>query len=168
MSTPAKAAQDGDAEGAPETSELEKKDVHPLEALFKRRNPSSDATSTPVKKLTPITTSFSFFDNNNDDEMEAVEQTTENFPTTPFTQKDLEWRGLRSAAPTPDTAAIGRRFSFDWRKSSHEADDDDDDEMSDAEAEHQLTQNTKANAVKNQLPDVAEEGRRRSRSRSRR
>ena len=157
-STPAKVTQDEKTPEAPQTSGLEEKEVHPLEALFKRRKPNADATSTPAKKLTPITTSFSFFDNNdkNDDNMEVVEETTENFPTTPFTQKDLEWRGLRSAAPTPDTAAIGRGFSFDWRKNSQEADDDDE-EMSDAEAELQLTQNTKANASKNHLPDVAEE-----------
>jgi hypothetical protein len=81
--------------------------------------------------------------------------TSTNEPLTPFTQKDLEWRGLRSAAPTPDTAAIGRRFSFDWRKGSHEKDEEDEDEDgSDIEAGKQLSNNTKANA---NLPDVAEE-----------
>lgn len=133
------------------------KEVHPLEALFKRAKPAPGPISTPAKKLTPINTSFSFFENN-EDTMEADGgEPIENMPTTPFTQKDLEWRGLRSAAPTPDTAAIGRRFSFDWRKGSHEADDDDDEEMGDAEADQQLSQNTKANAVAKRLPGVVEE-----------
>ena len=64
---------------------------------------------------------------------------------TPFTQRDLEWRGLRSAAPTPDTAAIGRRFSFDWRKGSQEVDHDDGEELSDGGVE-ETSKNTRANA----------------------
>jgi hypothetical protein len=130
------------------SSTPEKKEVHPLEALFKRA-PASASTPT---KLTPINTSFSFFDNDTGMEIDVDE--SGNAPATPFTQKDLEWRGLRSAAPTPDTAAIGRRFSFDWRKGSHEADDDEG-EMSDLEAEQQLSNNTKANSQ--HLPGVAEE-----------
>ena len=31
-------------------------------------------------------------------------------PLTPYTQRDFEWRGLRSAAPTPDTAHANKRF----------------------------------------------------------
>ncbi|KAF2007140.1 hypothetical protein P154DRAFT_481178 [Amniculicola lignicola CBS 123094] len=131
------------------------KDVHPLEALFKRpkppalSTPGSASTSTPAK-LAPINTSFSFFEN---DAMDVDGDASGNPPITPFTQKDLEWRGLRSAAPTPDTAAIGRRFSFSWRKGSHEVDDDDDDENT--EAGKQLSNNTKANA--SSMPDLIEE-----------
>jgi hypothetical protein len=132
------------------------KEVHPLEALFKRAKPADGAPATPAKKLTPINTSFSFFDAN-EETMQVDGESTENVPTTPFTQKDLEWRGLRSAAPTPDTATIGQRFSFDWRKGSQEADDDEDMEDLDADAEHQLSQNTKANATKVPLAGVAEE-----------
>jgi len=77
-------------------------------------------------------------------------------PTTPFTQRDIEWRGLRSAAPTPDTAGLGRRFSFDWRKNSQEADDDEDMGDVDSLAEQRLSQNTRANA-KAKLAEVAEE-----------
>jgi hypothetical protein len=135
------------------------KAVHPLEALFKRAKPADGAaTTTPTKKLTPINTSFSFFDNTDGDTMDvdAVGDPIEDAaPTTPFTQRDIEWRGLRSAAPTPDTAAIGRRFSFDWRKNSQEADEDEDMGELDADAEQRLTQNTRANASK--LPGVAEE-----------
>ena len=35
-------------------------------------------------------------------------------PQTPFTRRDLDARGLRSAAPTPDTAAIGKRMRMPW------------------------------------------------------
>jgi len=78
-----------------------------------------------------------------------------NLPATPYTQRDLEWRGLRSAAPTPDTAAIGRRFSFPWRNSSQEIDEENEDEDEDADAGAQLNNNTKANASR---PDtIAEE-----------
>jgi hypothetical protein len=63
-------------------------------------------------------------------------------PHTPFTRQDLQWRGLRSAAPTPDTAAIGRRFSFPWGR-----DDAEDEEESDVGAGVELKDNTRANAV---------------------
>ncbi|KAF1932988.1 uncharacterized protein M421DRAFT_53348 [Didymella exigua CBS 183.55] len=124
----------------------ESKEVHPLEALFKRAPPPT--LSTPTKPP-PINTSFSFFENETTSPPvgEPVGEPID-MPTTPFTQHDLEWRGLRSAAPTPDTAAIGKRFSFDWRKGSQEAnDDDDDDELSDGgmEASNQLSLNTRAN-----------------------
>ncbi|KAH7077920.1 hypothetical protein BKA63DRAFT_274579 [Paraphoma chrysanthemicola] len=142
------------------------KEVHPLEALFKRAKPTPGplSISTP-KKLTPITTSFNFFDgdaNAENMEVDQVGQVVDNAPTTPFTERDLEWRGLRSAAPTPDTAAIGRRFSFDWRKGSQEdADEEEDEDTGDAEADQQLSKNTKANAkanaANNKLPGVAEE-----------
>jgi hypothetical protein len=138
-------------EAQPTTSS--EKEVHPLEALFKRAKPADGATSTPTKKLTPIDTSFSFFDN--EEPMEVDGEPTDEAPTTPFTQRDIEWRGLRSAAPTPDTAAIGRRFSFDWRKNSQEADDDEDMGDVDSLAEQRLSHNTRANASK--LAGVTEE-----------
>ncbi|KAF2107909.1 hypothetical protein BDV96DRAFT_588379 [Lophiotrema nucula] len=132
----------------PSSPATEKKEVHPLEALFKRPKPpalsspssAKDAPmSTPAKGLAPINTSFSFFGSDNADE---VGQPVDGVPITPFMRQDIEWRGLRSAAPTPDTAAIGRRFSFPWRKGSQEADDDDDDDLED---DPQLMGNTKAN-----------------------
>lgn len=135
------------------------KEVHPLEALFKRAPPPT--LSTPTKPP-PINTTFSFFDNATTSPPAAsTEAADENAPVTPFTQRDLEWRGLRSAAPTPDTAAIGRRFSFDWRKGSQEHDDgeDEDDELSDAgaRAEEVLTLNTRANQGGGGLAGVIEE-----------
>lgn len=163
-STPATTVNGSKTTELVETTDAAEKEVHPLEALFKRAKPSPGTLdlSTP-KRLTPINTSFSFFENDEpmaDADADAPGQVVENPPTTPFTQRDLEWRGLRSAAPTPDTAAIGRRFSFDWRKGSQEADDDeeeDDDDMGDAEAEQQLSNNTKANASNKRLPGVTEE-----------
>ncbi|KAF2687305.1 hypothetical protein K458DRAFT_415561 [Lentithecium fluviatile CBS 122367] len=159
-SVPSPSAQKADTpEIAVTLSSPATKEVHPLEALFKRpkplnlSTPGSDATSTPAKGLAPINTSFSFFENNND-AMDVDTEAPDGVPATPYTQRDLEWRGLRSAAPTPDTAAIDRRFSFPWRKGSQEADDD---EVDDAEAETQLSHNTKANAAAKHLPGVAEE-----------
>ncbi|KAH5456958.1 hypothetical protein HBI30_071280 [Parastagonospora nodorum] len=157
-STPAPKAGINDTHPTTEQGQPMDKEVHPLEALFKRPKPSPGSLNITPKKLSPINTSFNFFGGeNNDDTMDvdAPGQIVDNAPTTPFTERDLEWRGLRSAAPTPDTAAIGRRFSFDWRKGSQEADDEDDEEI-DEEVAQQLSQNTKANASK-QLPDVAEE-----------
>ncbi|KAF3031665.1 hypothetical protein E8E12_000788 [Didymella heteroderae] len=154
----AKPSQPAAPTSAPTPSTVtESKEVHPLEALFKRAPPPS--LSTPTKPP-PINTSFSFFDNETTSPPAGGEVGGEpvgepiDAPTTPFTQRDLEWRGLRSAAPTPDTAAIGRRFSFDWRKGSHEADDDE--ELSDGgiEAGRQLDLNTKANSQA--LADVQE------------
>lgn len=128
--------------------------IHPLEALFKRPNPSAITTTTSntPSRLPPINTSFSFFDDDaahNEDVMD----TSANPPHTPFTRQDLQWRGLRSAAPTPDTAAIGRKFSFPWGRSDDEEAGED---GLDAGAE--LTVNTKANARSHALEDVDEEG----------
>jgi hypothetical protein len=167
-------ASESEAESAPSTpvpeangaktsltiraSEANENGVHPLEALFKRAKPSpgSIAITTP-KKLTPINTSFSFFETGDDAmDVDPKGQAIDDVPITPFTDRNTEWRRDRSAAPTPDTAAIGRRFSFDWRKGSHEAAEEED-EDDDTEAEHQLSQNTKANAANKQLPGVVEE-----------
>lgn len=75
----------------------------------------------PVKPLS-VDTSFSFFSAGADDDdieysaMDEDEQTAptamDNPPLTPFTRRDREWRELRSAAPTPDTAAAHKKFDF--------------------------------------------------------
>ncbi|KAF4545070.1 Suppressor protein srp40 [Lasiodiplodia theobromae] len=116
-----------------DADEKEAKEVHPLEALFKR--PKLPEGGTPTK-LTPINTSFSFFGGGDDDE-EAVEEA--NPPLTPYTRQDLQIRGMRSAAPTPDTAAIGKRF---WRT----AGDDEEEEEEDEEVEDSMMQ-VDANSV---------------------
>ena len=96
----------------------EPKAIHPLEALYKRR-----VEDTP--KLAPINTSFSFFDVEGNDQDDIVADDT--LPQTPFTKQDRQVRGLRSAAPTPDTAAIGRKFSFAFGAAADEDEDEDDD-----------------------------------------
>jgi hypothetical protein len=141
------------------STETGEKEIHPLEALFKRAKPSPGTIQiTTPKKLTPINTSFSFFgeEAGNDVDPDAPGEIVD-VPTTPFTERDIEWRGQRSAAPTPDTAAIDRRFSFDWRKGSAEAGDEED--GSDMSDDMELSQNTKANASAklSRLPGVAEE-----------
>lgn len=88
--------------------------IHPLEALYKK--PAQATTSTP---------SFSFF-NNEDTE----DQAGPSIPMTPFTQQDLEFRGLRSAAPTPDTAHPGKMFPRSWPSNTQNEDEDDDEESS--------------------------------------
>ncbi|KAF2444942.1 hypothetical protein P171DRAFT_321721, partial [Karstenula rhodostoma CBS 690.94] len=163
-STPAK-AKSNTPEIAITPSSPAKKEIHPLEALFKKPKPapltpSSNPTSTPAKGLAPINTSFSFFDGEPDADADVDMENGDDaaVPFTPQTQRDIEWRGLRSAAPTPDTAAIGRRFSFPWRNGSQEADDDEaQDADADVEASTQLSNNTKANATASQLADVVEE-----------
>lgn len=122
------------------------KDVHPLEALFKRpAAPTKDGPSntTPSKpRPAPIDTSFSFFgtgggDEDEDTEMQGADNTGGNAmpPVTPHTKQDLEWRSLRSAAPTPDTAAIGRKFSFPFAGDDvdEEDEEDEDERMGDGE-----------------------------------
>ncbi len=74
--------------------------VHPLEAIYKRPKTAEEPNAGP---------SFSFFGDNENDEDIAVE-THLQIPLTPFTQKDFEFRGIRSAAPTPDTAHPNKKF----------------------------------------------------------
>ncbi|KAG9961276.1 hypothetical protein KCU61_g5730, partial [Aureobasidium melanogenum] len=99
------------------------REVHPLEALFKKKAPS-DSTPRPA----PINTSFSF--GITDDIDEDMEDADPAYPSTPFTRT----RDIRSAAPTPDTAAIGRKFSFSF---ANQFADDDIEENYDAEEEYQ-------------------------------
>lgn len=80
------------------------KAVHPLEALYKR-NAEAEAT-TPAA-------GFSFFGGGDDIiEDDAPSTQTPAVPMTPFTRQDLEWRNVRSAAPTPDTAHPPRMQNF--------------------------------------------------------
>jgi hypothetical protein len=107
----------------PPTSAATPNEVHPLEAIFKRPKQPSSA------KLAPIKTSFSFF--GADVDVGAGEDGNEKStglkePVTPFTKQDLQWREIRSAAPTPDTAAIGGRFDAPWKGYEDEEDGDED------------------------------------------
>ena len=100
------------------------KEVHPLEALFKRPAPIPEESTKP--KPAPIDTSFSFFGAGSADADADDEDAPAAYPPqTPRTKEDLEWRSLRSAAPTPDTAAIGKRFSFPFAQDKMDEEGDD-------------------------------------------
>lgn len=126
------------------------REVHPLEALFKRPAASRSDSASKAKKPSPIDTSFNFFapgeaaDNENGD----AEVQPAYPPQTPHTKQDLEWRGMRSAAPTPDTAAIGRKFSFPFARAGGDADIDEDEEDEDEEVNGNL------NGVDEDMPDA--------------
>ncbi|KAL8643560.1 MAG: hypothetical protein Q9226_008282 [Calogaya cf. arnoldii] len=99
------------------------KDVHPLEALFKR--PQTAASQTPQKPSLEVKTGFSFFE----PDEEVAGNTIIAIPQTPFTQQDFQERRLRSAAPTPDTAAPGKAsFGRLWPQGSGERDSESDEE----------------------------------------
>ncbi|KAF2769571.1 hypothetical protein EJ03DRAFT_327176 [Teratosphaeria nubilosa] len=91
------------------------KDVHPLEALFKRPAHKNNPDPASKPKPQPINTSFTFFNSGAADEdlnLDLNPGSSTLPPQTPHTKQDLEFRSVRSAAPTPDTAAVGRKFSF--------------------------------------------------------
>ena len=78
---------------------------HPLETLFKRPQPPTSTPSLNRKPNLEVSTSFSFFDDNDPGASTAVLA-----PRTPATQLDIRNRRQRSAAPTPDTAMPGKSF----------------------------------------------------------
>ncbi|KAI1019691.1 hypothetical protein LB504_009574 [Fusarium proliferatum] len=101
--------------------------VHPLEALYKRSKPDEVATETPAKKEAEP---FSFFGGvDNDDIEDEEDQDPANLtiatpaPMTPFSRQDFEWRNVRSAAPTPDTAHPSRMRNF-WPEDEEDGDED--------------------------------------------
>ena len=97
--------------------------VHPLEALFKR--PKQASSTTPKKPNLEVKTSFSFF--NADAEDQDIVHPT--IPQTPFTQRDFQQRRMRSAAPTPDTAAPSKMgFGRVWSDGDGDGDGNDDDD----------------------------------------
>ncbi|KAH8433632.1 uncharacterized protein LDX57_011266 [Aspergillus melleus] len=109
---------DGGQTSAKMTEESLTQEVHPLEALFKRPAPGS---AEPKPQPEP-TAQFSFF---GQDDIESEEETEEPAaPQTPFTKNDLQSRGLRSAAPTPDTALFNR--AVNWNRDQVEPMDTDD------------------------------------------
>jgi hypothetical protein len=83
--------------------------VHPLEAIYKRKVDEK-----------PNAGSFSFFGGKDGEDIEV--ETHLRVPLTPFTQKDFEFRGIRSAAPTPDTAHPNKRFV--WPTDNDDEDDE--------------------------------------------
>ncbi|KAI1111492.1 hypothetical protein F5Y14DRAFT_310440 [Nemania sp. NC0429] len=84
------------------------KTIHPLEALYKRPR-GDDGTPNDGSKSQP----FSFFGNGDDIEEDGDSMApTSQAPMTPFTKQEFEFRNIRSAAPTPDTAHPSRSFNF--------------------------------------------------------
>lgn len=102
--------------------------VHPLEALYKRA-PDTAAEDGSKHNLPPINTSFSFFNPEDiEDDDEDMASVPTHPPQTPHTKQDLEWRALRSAAPTPDTAGLGKRFRFAMEGAAQDEDEDSDED----------------------------------------
>ncbi|WYZ35811.1 hypothetical protein EsH8_X_000458 [Colletotrichum jinshuiense] len=115
--------------------------VHPLEALYKRPKPSGDQSPQPQKEAEP----FSFFGGGGDDlEEEEHAAPASQLPMTPFTAQEFEWRNVRSAAPTPDTAHPNHTKPF-WAI-GNEGDDDEDDEETREEIEATLNAERNAEA----------------------
>lgn len=111
--------------------------VHPLEALYKRPAPA-DGTTAAAEPEQPSEKPFSFFANDDDDasasdgeaasaEEQDVPKTQQALMMTPFTRRDIETRGIRSAAPTPDTAHPSRRFK-PWDENGDDVAEDGEDE----------------------------------------
>lgn len=105
------------------------KEVHPLEALFKR--PQTAASHTPRKPSLEVKTAFSFFE----PDVDQANNASMAIPQTPFTQQDFQERRLRSAAPTPDTAApskitFGRVWSWESGPRDSASDDEEGDDRS--------------------------------------
>ena len=101
--------------------------VHPLEALYKKPQQADGEPSQNASQ------SFSFFGNAEGDDLSEEDagapSSSQQVPMTPFTREDIELRGLRSAAPTPDTAHPSRKFK-PW---AHEDDDIEEEEAEDDE-----------------------------------
>ena len=102
-------------------------EVFPPPDLFKRPSLAASQSQTPKKPHLEVSTSFSFFDP--DDHAEAQGGTSSMLmPQTPFTQQDIRHRRQRSAAPTPDTAAVGKTFGDVWGGGKVADDDDEEDD----------------------------------------
>lgn len=105
--------------------------VHPLEALYKRPKAHASADQAAPKEPEP----FSFFDHADDEEGEEEDEgdavaPPSQPPMTPYTKQDFDYRNVRSAAPTPDTAHPSRSFNLWSRADTLEGalDEEDEDE----------------------------------------
>ncbi|TRX88995.1 hypothetical protein FHL15_010117 [Xylaria flabelliformis] len=120
----------------PPTTPAAKK-VHPLEALYKRPQ-GGESTPNVGSEAKP----FSFFGNG--DDMEEDDDSlapTSQAPMTPFTKQEFEFRNIRSAAPTPDTAHPSRSFNF-WASqgsANGEEEENDAEGLEDVEEEEEQT-----------------------------
>lgn len=125
----------------PATPSSEK--VHPLEALYKRQQQGETVTNKESATSEPFTFFGDFGGDEEDDEVqdngsdgspdknegihEAHLQGPQP-PMTPFTKQDLEWRNIRSAAPTPDTAHPSRVRLWSQRSEEDDILEDDDED----------------------------------------
>ncbi|KAI0969508.1 hypothetical protein F4678DRAFT_161792 [Xylaria arbuscula] len=93
----------------PPTTPAAKK-IHPLEALYKRPQGDDGGANGSSETQQP----FSFFGNEDDmeEDGESTVPASQQAPMTPFTEQEFEFRNIRSAAPTPDTAHPSRSFNF--------------------------------------------------------
>ncbi|KAI1298401.1 hypothetical protein F5Y03DRAFT_368149 [Xylaria venustula] len=121
----------------PPTTPAAKK-IHPLEALYKRPQGGDGGANGGSETQQP----FSFFGNEDDmeDDGESTAPASQQAPMTPFTKQEFEFRNIRSAAPTPDTAHPSRSFNF-WASQGSGGDEDDDAEgLGDVEEEEEERQ----------------------------
>lgn len=116
--------------------------VHPLEALYKRpKQPDGEAPKAALSEG-----NFSFFADGDDGSVDedidadAGEPSGIQVPLTPFTRHDLELRGVRSAAPTPDTAHPHRRFTPWQPEEDNGGQDDEEPAYEDSEEDEQMKQ----------------------------
>jgi hypothetical protein len=97
--------------------------IHPLEALYKK-TPSANANTASTPKPA---SAFSFFGADAGDDIEEEDEEVDtqiSVPFTPYTQRDIEYRRLRSAAPTPDTVHGNKRFLWPTPASDSDSDAD--------------------------------------------
>ena len=87
----------------------EQAEPHPLEALFKKPQKPGSSQDIVKPSLELATSNFSFFDLDTDRDDVDEDQ---GMPSTPYNSQDVRSRGLRSAAPTPDTAHPSRFNSY--------------------------------------------------------
>ncbi|KAL1876351.1 hypothetical protein VTK73DRAFT_9530 [Phialemonium thermophilum] len=106
--------------------------VHPLEALYKRPK-QDDSTPQAAGAGSSAAEPFSFFGDTQErsEDEEGGDGGASNgalqVPMTPYTRQDWEMRGIRSAAPTPDTAHPSRAFRT-WDPEGEEDDIAEEDE----------------------------------------
>ncbi|KAK4449561.1 hypothetical protein QBC34DRAFT_404351 [Podospora aff. communis PSN243] len=116
--------------------------VHPLEALYKRPA-AADGEAQPAEAA-----GFSFFGNNDDVDEDMEDAHEHHVPMTPFTRQDVETRGIRSAAPTPDTAHPARRFK-PWEQEEDDINEDEDEDGAQSEKD------ADADGMSDAAPDAA-------------
>ncbi|KAH7319676.1 hypothetical protein B0I35DRAFT_429567 [Stachybotrys elegans] len=115
--------------------------VHPLEALYKRAKPDGNGAQTPGQE----SKGFSFFGGDNDNGEEGPSQMTISMPMTPYSRQEFEWRNVRSAAPTPDTAHPTRVHNF-WASQGDSLPEEDEEDEDDGAAAHGITASVEADA----------------------